>query len=139
MTTRRNLIIGAATALAAPSVRAASSARVVIIGGGFGGASLARALRRHDPALSITLIEREAQFVTCPFSNGVLGGMYPISRLTFAYDRLKAASIDVVHDTASGIDPAARIVSVAGGQKFPYDYLAVSPGIQFDLGRHRGL
>jgi sulfide dehydrogenase [flavocytochrome c] flavoprotein chain len=133
--TRRNFILGsAATAtapLARPAVGATSSARVAVIGGGFGGVSLARYLRRHDPNLSITLIERDAQFVTCPLSNGVLGGLYPISRVTFTYDQVKASGIDVVHDAATKIDPTAMTVSVAGGQSFRYDYLVVSPGIQF--------
>jgi sulfide dehydrogenase [flavocytochrome c] flavoprotein subunit len=103
----------------------------VIIGGGFGGASIARYLRRHDPHLPITLVEREEHFVTCPFSNGVLGGLWPLSRLTFDYRKVNAAGVDVVHDTATAINPAGKKVRLAGGRTLAYDYLVVAPGIQF--------
>jgi sulfide dehydrogenase [flavocytochrome c] flavoprotein subunit len=130
---RRRFLMGSAAVAAVPVARsawaAAAGPRVVVIGGGFGGASLARYLRRHDPQLSITLIERDAQFSTCAFSNGVLGGLYPLSHITFTYAQVKAAGIEVVNDTASAIDPDARTVSLAGGALVKYDYLVVSPGI----------
>jgi sulfide dehydrogenase [flavocytochrome c] flavoprotein subunit len=134
---RRSFIIGSAAATMAPCAESAfattsrSRARVVVIGGGFGGVSVVRYLRRRDPNLSITLIERDAQFVTCPFSNGVLAGLYPLSQVTFTYAHVKAARIDVVHDAATRIDPVAKTVSLAGGQTIRFDYLVVSPGIQF--------
>jgi sulfide dehydrogenase [flavocytochrome c] flavoprotein subunit len=103
-----------------------------VVGGGFGGASLARYLRRHNRSLSITLIEKDAQFVTCPFSNGVLGGLYGIDHVTFGYDKVKAAGIDVVQDLATKIDPVEKTVATAGGKSLSYDYLVLSPGIQFD-------
>ena len=62
---------------------------------------MARYLKRHDPGLSITVVEREQQFVTCPFSNGVLGGLWPLSRVTFDYQKMRAAGVGVIHDTAS--------------------------------------
>jgi NADPH-dependent 2,4-dienoyl-CoA reductase/sulfur reductase-like enzyme len=130
---RRGFIIGSAVALPFARVAAAgaaSRARIVIVGGGFGGVSLARYLRRHDPNLSITLIERETQFVTCPFSNGVLGGFYPISRITFTYDHVRASGIKVVHGSATRIDPAAKTLMLADGSTLRFDYLVVSPGIQ---------
>jgi sulfide dehydrogenase [flavocytochrome c] flavoprotein subunit len=130
---RRRFLINSAAAAAVPMVRstwaAAAGPRVVVIGGGFGGASLARYLRRHDPELSITLIERDAQFSTCAFSNGVLGGLYPLSHITFTYAQVKAAGIELINDTATAIDPDARTVSLAGGPAVKYDYLVVSPGV----------
>src|ERR1700722_17371634 len=131
---RRNFILGsAATASApfmlAPAYAAARGARIVIIGGGFGGVSLARYLRRHDPSLGITLIERDAQYTTCPFSNGVLGGLYPISQISFTYAKVKAAGIDVINEEAVNIDPSAKTVALGGGRTVKLDYLVVSPGI----------
>ena len=132
--TRRSFVGGAAAAIGTPSiVRAAgASARVVIIGGGFGGASLARYIRRNAPDVAVTLIEKDTTFVTCPFSNFVLGGMTPIDKLTFGYDKVKAAGVNVIHDLASKIDPVKKTVATAGGQALPYDFLVASPGIQFD-------
>jgi sulfide dehydrogenase [flavocytochrome c] flavoprotein chain len=130
---RRRFLVnsGAAAALPllGPAFAAAAAPRVVVIGGGFGGVSLARYLRRHDPGVSITLIERDAGYATCPFSNGVLGGLYPLSRVSFTYAQVKAAGIEVVNDTALRIDPVARTVALAGGQSLKFDYLVVSPGI----------
>ena len=123
---------GALLPLVMPALAAGTSARVVIVGGGFGGASLARYLRRHDPNLSITLIEKDTRFVTCPFSNLVIGGLLKIDDVTFTYDKVKAAGIDVVEDLAAQIDHDKKTVSTKGGQTFPYDYLVLSPGIQFD-------
>jgi sulfide dehydrogenase [flavocytochrome c] flavoprotein chain len=132
---RRTFLAGAAAAslpFGLPTnSSAASGARIVIIGGGFGGASVARYLKRHDPGLSITVVEREQQFITCPFSNGVLGGLWPLSRVTFDYRKMRAAGVDVIRDTAIAIDPTAKKVRLAGGAILHYDYLVVSPGIQF--------
>ena len=134
MLTRRKFIISSA-ATAAPLFGRASAAaaarKIVVIGGGFGGVSLARHLRRHDPRLSITLIERDAQYTTCPSSNGVLGGLYPLSRISFTYARVKASGIHVINEEALSIDPAAKTVVLASGQTVKFDYLVVSPGIDF--------
>jgi sulfide dehydrogenase [flavocytochrome c] flavoprotein subunit len=132
----RRTFLAAAAATALPfglptSLSAASRARIVVVGGGFGGASVARYLKRHDPRLSVTVVEREQQFVTCPFSNGVLGGLWPLSRVTFDYQKMRVAGVDVIHDTASAIDPTAKTVRLVGGATLHYDYLVVSPGIQF--------
>jgi len=136
MIDRRQFLVGAAAAsvlpLALPAIGASSAARIVIVGGGFGGVSLARYLRRNDSTLAITLIEKDAHFVTCPFSNFVLGGMLPIDKVTFGYDKVKAAGIDVLQDTATTIDPAKKTIATVGGKSFAYDYLVLSPGIQFD-------
>jgi sulfide dehydrogenase [flavocytochrome c] flavoprotein chain len=138
--TRRTFLAAAAsTALTLPTIlRAASNARVVVIGGGFGGAALARYLARHDPRLAITVVERETKFVTCPFSNGVLGGLWPLSRVTFDYRRVRAAGVTVVHASAQAIDPAAKKISLSNGDSLEYDYLVLSPGIQFIWNQIRG-
>lgn len=115
-----------------PSISRAASPKVVIVGGGFGGVSLARYLRRNAPEIAVTLVERDRQFVTCPFSNGVLGGLWPLSRVTFSYDRVAAAGVEMVFDSASAIDAAGRKLRLAGGASLDYDYLVLSPGIQFN-------
>jgi len=134
--TRRRLLLGgglAATgALALLPWRAAfaaPAARVGIVGGGFGGASLARYLRRHDPKLSITLIEREATYVTCPFSNGVIAGLYPLKDVSFGYGALHAATIDTIHAEALRLDPVRKSVTLAGGKTLQFDFLVLAPGI----------
>src|ERR1700730_17161849 len=125
MLTRRKFILNsAATATVAPlfgRTLAATGPKIAIIGGGFGGVSLARYLRRHDPKLSITLIERDTQYTTCPFSNGVLGGLYPLSQISFTYAQVKASGIDVINEEALSIDAAAKKVALASRQTVPFD------------------
>lgn len=131
--TRRTVLVtsGAAALSAgmAPALIGQTAPRVVVLGGGWGGASAARALRMIAPDLHVTLIDANASFVSCPFSNRVLGGLAPISSVTFGYDGLTKAGVEVVIDRADGIDPEARIVRLGSGADIPYDRLIVSPGI----------
>jgi sulfide dehydrogenase [flavocytochrome c] flavoprotein chain len=131
---REILQLAAATPLAtfaANSTRAQSAARVVVVGGGFGGATCARYLKRADAGLRVMLIEPVRQFVTCPFSNAVLGGLRDLTSITFGYRQLqKAHGVEVVHDEAVGLDPAARRITLAGGGSLSYDRLVLSPGIE---------
>lgn len=134
--TRRTFLASASVAAVAASfprpLLAQDQPRVVIIGGGFGGTSMARALRRLDPDVKVTLVERDSQFVTCPYSNLVIGGLRTMESITFGYDGVKAAGVEVIHDSATGIDPAARTVTLAGGTSLPYDRLVLAPGIQIN-------
>ena len=141
--TRRKFVrmvgtVGAASSLLGwPAIGMAgkASGRVVIVGGGFGGASCAKYLSRLAPGLEVTLIERDKQFITCPFSNAVLGGLYDMDYITHGYDALKNShGVKIVHDSATGIDPAAKTVSLAGGATLAYDRLVVSPGIDIQWG-----
>ena len=104
---RRQFLTGALGAAAAVATRGAAFAqaapRVVIVGGGFGGASVARWLKRTDPGIAVTLIERSPQFVACPFSNLVLGGLREMSSITFNYDGVKRAGVDVVQGEAVAV------------------------------------
>jgi len=138
--TRRHFvrIVGAAgvatTALGWPSLVRAKNAggQVVIIGGGFGGASCAKYLRRLSTDIKVTLIERDAEFTTCPFSNAVLGGLYDMDFITHGYDALRDKyGVDIVQDEAIDIDAGANSVYLARGAKLKYDRLVVSPGIDF--------
>lgn len=128
------LAAGTLGGLAAPArlfaQQAGAGGRVVIVGGGFGGATCAKYLRRANPNLEITLVEQNAQYVTCPFSNTVVAGMNPLSALTVDYARLRDGySINVVVDRATGIDADANSVLLGGGQTLGYDRLVLAPGI----------
>ena len=131
---RRQLLGGAAAgaaSLALPSiVRAqAASAHVVVIGGGFGGATAARYLRQLAPQLRVTLVEPAARFYTCPFSNLYLAGLRSFESIGHGYDGLRKAGIDVVHARAEDVDTAARSVRLSSGQTLRYDKLVLSPGV----------
>ncbi len=125
---------GVAAGLLARPALAQGAPRVVIIGGGFGGATLARSLRRIDPGIEVTLVERDARFTTCPFSNHVLAGLRPLDSISFGYEAVAAAGVTVVNDSAASVDPEARIVRLAGGQTLSYDRLVMAPGIQLAWG-----
>ncbi len=116
-----------------------SEGRVVIIGGGFGGATCAKYLRELAPAVKVTLVERDPKFITCPFSNAVLGGLYDIDFITHGYDALKDKhGVEVIHDHATAIDPTAKTVKLDTGTALHYDRLVVSPGIDFQWGAIEG-
>lgn len=119
----------------------ASGAKVVVIGGGFGGATAAKYVRAWSHhAIDVTLVEPNANFISCPLSNLVLGGSKRIEDLTVSYDNLtKRHGIKVVHDIATVIDPQKRTVTLASGTVLPYDRLILSPGIDFLLDEIPGL
>lgn len=135
MVTRREAVIGltaSAASLALPSIaRAQSSARVVVIGGGFGGASCARALRRLDAKLQITLIEPNKTFTACPFSNEVIAGLREMEAQQFGHENIAAEGVAVIAQAAVNVDPNARSVALADGSSLAYDRLVLSPGIDF--------
>jgi NADPH-dependent 2,4-dienoyl-CoA reductase/sulfur reductase-like enzyme len=136
---RRFLKLGlAATTSAAlfpaPSVGQGAAPRVVVVGGGFAGASCARALRQTDPRLAVTLVEANATFTACPFSNAVITGLRELSAQQFTYERLAADQIVIARGTATGVDVAARSVALASGTRLPYDRLVLAPGIDIRWG-----
>ena len=115
------------------------SARVVVVGGGFGGATCAKYLRRLDPGISVTLVEPNAKYITCPFSNLVLGGLRTMDSITQSYDALrKKHGVNVMHDTVTAIDAAGKKVTLKSGKSLSYDRLVVSPGIDFKWGAIEG-
>jgi sulfide dehydrogenase [flavocytochrome c] flavoprotein chain len=131
--TRRNVVAGiAAASVALPSLsRAQSGARVVVIGGGFGGAACARALKRIDPKLAVTLVEPNRTYTACPFSNEVIAGLRNIDVQQLGYDRIAADDVNVVMQAATKIDAQARSVVLADGTSIAFDRLVLSPGIDF--------
>jgi sulfide dehydrogenase [flavocytochrome c] flavoprotein subunit len=128
----------AAATLAAPGIVRAAGAKVVVIGGGFGGATAAKYLKRFDKSIDVTLVEPNTQFITCPFSNTVIGGLNPMSFITQNYNALKAQGVKVVHDLAVSVDGAKRQVRLAQGATLPFDRCIVSPGIDFRWGAIEG-
>lgn len=108
-----------------------SIGRVVIVGGGFGGTTAARYLKMWGGNVDVTLVERNASFVSCPISNLVIGGYKQMADITRGYDGLKAMGVKVVQGDVSAIDAAGKKVRLAGGGELPYDRLIVSPGIDF--------
>jgi sulfide dehydrogenase [flavocytochrome c] flavoprotein subunit len=105
---------------------------VVVIGGGFGGATAARKIRELDPAIQVTLVEPGRTFSTCPFSNYVLAGFKRMPDITHGYDNLRRRhGVNVVHTSAQAVDGAAKRVRLANGQTLQYDRLVVSPGVDF--------
>jgi sulfide dehydrogenase [flavocytochrome c] flavoprotein subunit len=141
---RRSLLAAlggaAAWSLTACATAAKPRARVVVIGGGFGGATAAKYLRLWAPEIEVVLVEREAAFVSCPLSNLVLGGSKTIADLSTGYDTLsKKYGVRVVHDEALQIDADRREVRLARGEILTYDRLIVSPGVDFQYAQVPGL
>jgi NADPH-dependent 2,4-dienoyl-CoA reductase/sulfur reductase-like enzyme len=118
--------------LKASAVIAGARAKVVVVGGGAGGASVAGSLARSGENIDVTLINERASHPTCYFSNLAIGGLRSFESITQDYEGFKnARPVDLVIDRATVIDPTARTVTVAGGARFDYDRLIVSPGIDF--------
>ncbi|MGY2934204.1 sulfide dehydrogenase [flavocytochrome c] flavoprotein subunit [Bradyrhizobium sp. GM6.1] len=133
--TRRDAVLGiaaAATSFAVPSIlRAQSAGRVVVVGGGFGGAACARALKRAEANLQVILIEPSTVFTSCPFSNEVIAGLREIDTQQFGYDKIAAEGVTVISQAVTTIEPQLRSVVTADGVALPYDRLVLSPGIDF--------
>ncbi len=110
-----------------------SGAKVVVVGGGYGGATAAKYVRLFsDHSIDVTLVEPNAAFVSCTISNLVLGGHKTMADITTPYDNLsKRHGVKVVRDMVASIDPAKRTVKLASGGELPYDRLILSPGIDF--------
>jgi sulfide dehydrogenase [flavocytochrome c] flavoprotein subunit len=107
--------------------------RVVVVGGGFGGATCAKYLKIIDPGIRVTLIERSESYATCPFSNNVIAGLRSFDSLLHGYDALETRwGIAVIHDTAAAVDAGKRRVTLASGKAVAYDRLVLSPGIDMN-------
>jgi len=134
-TTRRAFLGGgaatASTALLAVPALAQATARVVVLGGGFAGATCAGELQQAEPRFTVTLIEGNPTYTACPFSNSVIAGLRTIAEQRFGYDALRNAGVSVINDFARTIDPQRRLVFVSGNSALGYDRLVLAPGIDF--------
>ncbi|HEV3350696.1 MAG TPA: FCSD flavin-binding domain-containing protein [Methylomirabilota bacterium] len=115
-----------------------SGPRVVVIGGGWGGATAAKYVRLLDPGVEVVLIEPGRRFVSCPFSNLVVAGVRTIDSLTMGYDGLRQRGVRIIHETASAIEPDTKRVRLGEGY-LQYDRLVVSPGVDFQWEQVEGL
>jgi len=131
--TRRDVAGGIAASAAVASMPcpalAQGAAHIVVIGGGFGGASCVRALRQLDAKLQVSLIEPNQTFTACPFSNEVIAGMRELPAQQFTYDKIAASGVTVIQQAAAKVDPQKRAVTLADGNLLGYDRLVLSPGI----------
>ncbi|HWI37871.1 MAG TPA: NAD(P)/FAD-dependent oxidoreductase [Burkholderiales bacterium] len=131
---RRREFLQAAGALSlagCSSLGSPGAARVVVIGAGYGGATAARHVRLWDPDISVTLVDRNAEFISCPVSNLVLGGNRTMADITRSYDGLRRRGVRVVSDEAVAIDAAKKTVTLASGTALSYERLVVSPSVDF--------
>lgn len=139
---RRRLLqgLGSAALVAGPlRVGAQTPQQVVVVGGGFGGATAAKYLKRFNPALSVTLVEPLAQFISCPLSNRVIYGGMQLSQISHSYEAyVNRHGLRWVRAAAEGIDPQRREVR-AGGQTLRYDRLVLSPGVDYVYEQIEGL
>ena len=117
-----------------PAFAHCASPRVVVVGGGFAGASVARALRHADARIAVTLVEANRTFTACPFSNAVIAGLRELSAQQFTYERVAADGITLASGVATAVDPQGRSVTLADGTRLPYDRLVLAPGIEIRWG-----
>ncbi len=131
---RRDFMKASATAAAVagfPAIALGAGKKVVVVGGGTGGATAAKYIRMLDPSVEVTLIEQNKHYFTCYMSNEVLSGDRGMDDIKHGYEGLKKHGVNVVHDTVTAIDPAKKMVMTKGGGKFAYDRAVLSPGIDF--------
>jgi sulfide dehydrogenase [flavocytochrome c] flavoprotein chain len=135
---RREFLRIAGASLAAAAVGShsraswAASPRVVVVGAGYGGATAAKYIRKWSGGkIDVTVVEREAAFVSCPVSNLVIGGSRTLADITVPFDGLVQWGARIVHDEAVDIDPVARSIKLRRGDGLSYDRLILSPGVDF--------
>ncbi len=113
-----------------PAFAQSAVPRVLVVGGGFAGASCARALRRADPGIAVALVEPKAGYVACPFSNAVVAGLRDLGAQQFGYEKFAADGIALLRTSVQGIDAKARVIALADGTRLAYDRLVLAPGIE---------
>jgi sulfide dehydrogenase [flavocytochrome c] flavoprotein chain len=130
-TSRRQFlkVASAAALLPAPAIAQGNGPKVVVIGGGFAGASAARFLKQGNNQINVTLVEANPTFTACPFSNGVIAGLRPLRAQQFNYEKIADAGVSLAFQPAREVDAQGRSVTLGNGTKLPYDRLVMAPGI----------
>jgi sulfide dehydrogenase [flavocytochrome c] flavoprotein subunit len=133
-TSRRDFLkttaAGAAAAmLPLPAIAQGAGGRVVVVGGGFAGASCARFIKRIDQRITVTLVEASQTFTACPFSNLVIAGLRELKAQEFGYGKFAADQVALNFASASAVDAQGRAVTLSNGARLPYDRLVLAPGI----------
>lgn len=131
---KRRAFIKAAGALSVAGCAGSQSRerpRVLVIGGGFGGATLAKYVRLWDPGISVMLVDRGEQFVSCPISNLVLGGNRRLQDITHPYEGLRKYGVQLLNGDAVSVDNVRKTVTFGRGSVLTYDRLVLSPGVDF--------
>ena len=132
VSSRRNFLKRAAATAAMlpmPTIAQGAPARVVIVGGGFAGATCAHFVKHNDPRIAVTLVEASPTFTACPFSNAVIAGLRELKAQEFGYDKLAADQIVLNVASATAVDAQARAVALSTGARLSYDRLVLAPGI----------
>jgi sulfide dehydrogenase [flavocytochrome c] flavoprotein chain len=137
--TRRSFLKASLAAALLPTpALAQGQPRVLVVGGGFAGATCTRELKRLMPDARVMLVEPNPTFTACPFSNGVITGLRELRAQQFNYEALGSLGVSLVYRSASKIDPQARTVTLADGTALPYDRLVLAPGVDFRWGSPTG-
>ena len=129
---------GAASLAGCATPGTGGKGRVVVIGGGYGGATAAKYIRMWDPGVDVTLVERNDVFTSCPMSNLVLGGNRTMDEIRRSYDGLRRHGVRVIRDEATAVDAAKKVVRLQRTGDLQYDRLIMSPGIDFDFAAIEG-
>jgi len=119
----------AAALLPTPAIAQGAGPKVVVIGGGFAGASAARFIKKGSAAITVTLVEMNPTFTACPFSNGVIAGLRPLRAQQFNYEKIADAGVSLAFQPATAVDAQGRSVTLGNGTKLPFDRLVMAPGI----------
>ncbi|VAX09052.1 Flavocytochrome c:sulfide dehydrogenase [hydrothermal vent metagenome] len=130
--TRREFLTASALCLGAtPFLALGANKKVVVVGGGIGGATAAKQIQLLNPAIEVTLIEPKQAYYTCFMSNEVLSGQRSLHSIRFNYTGLKDIGITLIHDIATNINADKKTVSTKTGRTFSYDRCIIAPGIDF--------
>ena len=131
-------LAGAVSLAGCATTSTPSKARVVVVGGGFCGATAAKYIRMWDPSIDVVRVERDTEFFSCPISNLVLAGYTGMPEITRGRDGLRRHGVQLVRDEVTAIDAAKKSVRLASGGEIAYERLIVSPGIDFTFGDLQG-